>query len=90
MKKLIVAIITVAVLSVIFSINWTPVPKTEKPKLDTLVFPGYKDTMYFVVNENDDTVDWFMYSDGEKLNKKMCEILNILYCLEKMDSIDGL
>ena len=76
MKKSAIIIIVAVILSIIFGMNWRAEQESVIHHFDTLMFlGGANDTMYFVVNENNDTVDWFMYWDGKKLDRNLCDYL---------------
>lgn len=71
-----IIIMTVLILSIVIGIRWSPLYQNPQEHLDTLLFIDNKgDSMYFVVNENNDTVDWFMYWGNDKLDKKALDYL---------------
>lgn len=85
MKKSAIVVIVVVVPSIICGMNWRAEQESEIHHFDTLMFLGNaNDTIYFVVNENGDTVDWFMYWDGEKLDRNLCD-----YLYKLADSLKG-
>lgn len=66
-------------ISILIGTNWKSKQNGTVHHLDTVMFLGSQnDTMYFVINENGDTVDWFTYWDGKKLDRGLCDYLNSL------------
>ena len=76
MKKVMIVIMVLLILSIVLGIGWRPFFQKQEEHLDTVLFIGeMNDSMYFVVNENHDTVDWFMYWDGVKLDRRAMDYL---------------
>lgn len=75
MKKTMIAVVIILIIFLALGAKRKS-PNQQKEKLDTLLFVGSRgDSMYFVVNENNDTVDWFMYWNKEKLDKNALDYL---------------
>ena len=71
-----IVIMVLLILSIVLGIGWRSFFQKQEEHLDTVLFIGeMNDSMYFVVNENHDTVDWFMYWDGKKLDRNLCDYL---------------
>lgn len=76
MKKVMIIIMALLMLSFVIGIGRRPFYKQQEDHLDTLLFvSNSNDTMYFVINENGDTVDWFMYWDSMKLDRRAMDYL---------------
>ena len=76
MRKLALILLAIAALTIIVGASFKPFRNMAIPYLDTSIYiSSSSDTMYFVTDENKDTVDWFIYLEGKKLNREECDLL---------------
>ena len=73
MKKLLIVIVVILLFGYLISYSPIKIAKQSEKELDTLIQINNNDTMFFIVNKNYDTVDWYGHSKGVWISKKQYE-----------------
>lgn len=81
MKKILIILPLIVLLIWLSDYSFEREKKTRQEKFDTIATTTYnkytdsKDSVYYVVNYMNDTVDWWGYSNGIPTSKKQMELI---------------